>query len=488
MESINTYTMQIKKAWAIFFMVLIAMTPAMPTLGFCGFYVAKADANLFNDKSEVILVRNGDQTTITMSNDFQGDVNEFAMVVPVPVVLRRDQIRIADPSLFAKLDTYSSPRLVEYFDPMPCMPEYEYRLSDASVASVELKAISMDMVNEADEDFGVSIEAQYDVGEYDILILSATESSGLQTWLTRNGYKIPDQASEVLAPYIKDQMKFFVVKVDTEQRGQFSTERLNPIQISFESDRFMLPIRLGMANSKGTQDMIVYAFTKEGRVECANYRTVKVPTDRNIPTIIQPRFGQFYKDLFDKAYRSEGKNAIFLEYAWNVSPTWGVKCDPCNGPPPIVQEMNNAGVNWMTGNSGQVFFTRLHVRYSRDKFPQDLMFQVTPNKEQFQCRYVMTHAAQGDMSCDEGQEYLKNLEQRRKVEMDELSALTGWDSPLQRNYIQEYNNQIKGGIVPSLNGPSPWSGVYALFMGMIAFALISSAWWLIRENRPSRLE
>ncbi|MFT4680046.1 MAG: hypothetical protein ACI9RU_002089 [Litorivivens sp.] len=480
--------MQLKKAWATFFMVLIAMTPAMPTFGFCGFYVAKADANLFNDKSEVILVRDGNQTTITMSNDFQGEVSEFAMVVPVPVVLRKDQIRIADPSLFAKLDTYSSPRLVEYFDPMPCMPEYDYRLMESDL-SISLDSFTPTSTMKASAiELGVAIEAKYDVGEYDVLILSATESTGLQTWLTRNGYKVPQQAAEVLAPYIKDQMKFFVVKVDMDQRGQFSTDRLNPIQISFESDRFMLPIRLGMANSKGTQDMIVYAFTKEGRVECANYRTVKVPTDRNIPTIIQPRFGQFYKDLFDKSYRSQGKNAIFLEYAWNVSPTWGVKCDPCNGPPPIVQEMNNAGVNWMTGNSGQVFFTRLHVRYSRDKFPQDLMFQITPNKEHFQCRYVMTHAAQGDMSCDEGQRYLKDLESRRKIEMDELIALTGWDSPLQKNYIQEYNNQIKGGLVPSLDSSSPWRGVYAFFMAMLAFALISSAWWLIKDNKVSKLK
>ncbi|MFT5185717.1 MAG: hypothetical protein ACI84C_002865, partial [Flavobacteriales bacterium] len=198
--------MQLKKAWATFFMVLIAMTPAMPTFGFCGFYVAKADANLFNDKSEVILVRDGNQTTITMSNDFQGEVSEFAMVVPVPVVLRKDQIRIADPSLFAKLDTYSSPRLVEYFDPMPCMPEYDYRLMESDL-SISLDSFTPTSTMKASAiELGVAIEAKYDVGEYDVLILSATESTGLQTWLTRNGYKVPQQAAEVLAPYIKDQM------------------------------------------------------------------------------------------------------------------------------------------------------------------------------------------------------------------------------------------------------------------------------------------
>ena len=54
---------------------------------FCGFYVAKAGAELYNHKSEVILVRDGDQTFITMSNDFEGDVKDFAMVVPIPNVI-----------------------------------------------------------------------------------------------------------------------------------------------------------------------------------------------------------------------------------------------------------------------------------------------------------------------------------------------------------------------------------------------------------------
>jgi hypothetical protein len=50
------------------------------------------------------------------------------------------------------------------------------------------------------KDLGVKIEAKYLVGEYDILILSAKESSGLKTWLNENGYKIPPGADEVLEP------------------------------------------------------------------------------------------------------------------------------------------------------------------------------------------------------------------------------------------------------------------------------------------------
>ena len=87
---------------------------------FCGFYVGKADASLFNDASKVVMVRDGDRTTINMLNDYQGDLKEFAMVAPVPVVLRKEDVKTPHRALFERIDAYSAPRLAEYFDPDPC--------------------------------------------------------------------------------------------------------------------------------------------------------------------------------------------------------------------------------------------------------------------------------------------------------------------------------------------------------------------------------
>lgn len=413
------------------------------SFAFCGFYVAKADATLFNNKSEVILVRDGNKTVITMSNDFKGNMRDFAMVVPVPVVLKETDIKVVNRRIFDVLDEYSSPRLVEYYDNNPCYNYYDEEKD--MVTSVANSKMRFSVQEVSAEEMGVTIEASYTIGEYDILILSATESNGLKDWLLINGYKIPESAEEVLQPYIKSNMKFFVVKVNLDNvQGAF--EYLNPLQISFEHEKFMLPIRLGMANSSGEQDMIVYAFTKNGRIECTNYRTVKMPTDRNIPLHVQSGFGEFYKNLFQRTYRHEGRNSVFLEYAWNVTPTnSGVKCDPCIGPPPIYNDFAEAGVSWaLNGGVGaNVFFTRLHVRYSRDKFPSDLTFQETPNNENFQCRYILTHPAQGPFDCDEAQNYLETLQQRRKKEVDEYYALTGNYDPMATRYINEFDKFLK---------------------------------------------
>ncbi|NNC83723.1 MAG: DUF2330 domain-containing protein, partial [Flavobacteriales bacterium] len=335
--------------------------------------------------------------------------------------------------------------------------------------------------------------------EYDVIILSAKESTGLKRWLIENGYKIPEQAEEVLDPYIKNKLKFFVVKVDKEKIPSGQTDYLRPLQIEYRSDRFMLPIRLGMANADGEQDMIVYAFTRQGRIECTNYRTVKIPTDRNIPKFVKDkgRFGEFYKDLFAMAHDREGRNSVFLEYAWNVTPNFGMKCDPCVGPPPMYQEFVDAGADWVDPNnawSSSIFFTRLHVRYSREEFPQDLFFQVTPNAEQSQGRYIITNPATGDMSCQQGQDYLRDLEFRRKREVDELAALTGWNDPRYARYIYEYSDRIhepnRGSMIPFVPAPGdsngPGGGSWQAIVGLLAFSLFS-IFWLFYGARPKHV-
>lgn len=50
--------------------IVSVSTPTI--LGFCGFYVARADTKLFNKASQVVLVRDGDRTVLTMANDFEG--------------------------------------------------------------------------------------------------------------------------------------------------------------------------------------------------------------------------------------------------------------------------------------------------------------------------------------------------------------------------------------------------------------------------------
>ena len=227
------------------------MCAAQTALAFCGFYVTKADTTLFNRASKVVLVRDGDRTVVTMANDFQGDLTEFAVVIPVPTLLTRDQIHVGDQAVIDHLDAYTAPRLVEYFDHDPCRPIFlESAATPAVPRSMQRASASRDAA------LGVTIEATYTVGEYDIVILSAEQSGGLETWLRGNGYRMPAGAREVLGSYIKQGMRFFVAQVNLEERAALAYAYLRPLQIAYESPKFMLPIRLGTVNADGPQDLV----------------------------------------------------------------------------------------------------------------------------------------------------------------------------------------------------------------------------------------
>lgn len=443
--------------------LLLALLPAQ-AFAFCGFYVAKADTGLFNESSQVVYVRDGNRNVVTMASDFQGEVKDFAMVVPVPTVLQREQIHVTNNAIIQHLDAYSAPRLVEYFDSDPC-DQMRYKTMAAPRPAPMARAMNAEAVQQRAKSLGVTIEAEYTVGEYDILLLSARQSGGLVTWLKEQGYKLPPGAEPVVGSYLKQQMKFFVARVNLQEYGKSGFTKLRPIQIAYEHERFMLPIRLGTVNSKGRQELFIYALTRKGRVETTNYRTVKLPSDVEIPVFVKDKdeFAGFYRDMFRYQVRRENNKAVFLEYAWNMN--W---CDPCAADPLSDEELRELGVFWV-GNDGpqplpqnggvaprrimpppaqakDVYITRLHVRYDRHHFPEDLAFQVTGNQENFQGRYIIRHPWKGTATCEAATRYLQStLPDRQNNEAKRLANLTGRDV----NHIRQ---RMGLGVIPAQSG------------------------------------
>ena len=426
-------------------LLLLALLLGGSALAFCGFYVAKADTELFNESSKVILARDGNRTILTMANDYQGEVEDFALVVPVPVILDESQIQVGDPALLERIDAYSAPRLVEYFDDDPCAPDILYEMREDAVSAPVPDATSRA------EALGVTIEEQFTKGEYDILILSAEESGGLETWLTENGYQIPTGASDVLQSYIQQGMKFFVARINIEAFEAGGYEFLRPLVMAFESESFMLPIQLGMVNAAGPQDLVVYLLSPEGRVELSNYPVVPIPSEVTLPEFVEEDFGDFYRAMFERSYEREGRDAVFLEYAWDMS--W---CDPCAADPLSPDELLRAGVFWLEPTTDftapNVYLTRLHVRYTDEEFSEDLMFRVTDNRENFQGRYILQRPFEGELTCAAAEGYVQNVRERQRQEARILANLTGWEISDIRAQMPQYN--------PTVTAPPWWERVF----------------------------
>ncbi|HEX4418358.1 MAG TPA: DUF2330 domain-containing protein [Kofleriaceae bacterium] len=387
---------------------------------FCGFYVSGSGEKMFNDATEVVLMRDGTRTVLSMQNDYKGPLEDFAMVIPVPVVLHEADVKTLPRTVFDHTDALGSPRLVEYWEQDPCpVPRREMDDMDRAMAAPSA-SFGAGMANEKAKKETVHIEAKFDVAEYKILILSATDSTGLETWLTQNHYKIPPGAEPLLRPYVEGGSKFFVAKVDPQKVAMHDGHAaLSPIRFHYDSEDFTLPIRLGMANSSGKQDLIVNIISPDKRFEVANYRNVFIPTNFDVKPAVKTRFAEFYAALFDKTVEAT-PGAVVTEYAWTAVPNY--HCDPCTDADISNPDLMTLGGDIVGGQiaQGNFVLTRLHARYGKGDMKDDLRFRVakpvTGGREQwskagleygavsspqnyFQARYAIRHAWTGPMAC-----------------------------------------------------------------------------------------
>jgi hypothetical protein len=314
---------------------------------FCGFYVSGSNATLTNDATQVVLMRKGTRTVLAMQNDYKGPPDAFALVVPVPVVLRKDDVKTLPKDVFTHVEAMGAPRLVEYWEQDPCPQNLDgqYGTIGHGAGTGMGYGVGGGRGGMRDRDLGVAVEATFAVGEYQIVILSAKDSTGLDTWLRQESYTIPAGAEPLLRPYVESGMKFFVAKVDPSKVTFDASGHaaLSPLRFHYDSDEFSLPIRLGLANSGGTQDLIVSIFAPYQRYEVANYKNVTIPTNLDVDERVRDHFGAFYAALFDRTLE-RNPGAVVTEYAWQAT-----SCDPCTGPTLQPQELATLGGDVLDG-------------------------------------------------------------------------------------------------------------------------------------------
>jgi MYXO-CTERM domain-containing protein len=411
---------------------LLAAPPAADA--FCGFYVAGADAELYNNATLVVLMRDGTRTVLSMQNDYQGPPEDFALVIPVPVVLQEGDVKTLPKEVFDRVDKLAAPRLVEYWEEDPCAPRPEYK-------DLPLPAPSPGGDKpQSGAPLGVTIEAQFEVAEYQVVILSAQDSTGLDTWLKQEKYNIPEGAAPILEPYVQSGMKFFVAKVDAK-KVKFENGRamLSPLRFHYDSPEFSLPVRLGLINAQGPQDLLIHILAKNQRYAMANYPNATIPTNLEVKELTKEQFGKFYVSLFDHTIQQTPK-AVVTEYSWAAG-----SCDPCPEPALTLEELVTLGADVLPSYADTIgkavqsqtpldeslkwsvpsefVLTRLHARYDKDSLGEDLVFAAAPaivggrefmqidgklergaieqpgGMNNFQARYIIRHPWTGPMTC-----------------------------------------------------------------------------------------
>ena len=350
-------------------MLLSLLIPAASA--FCGTFVSVGDDAPTNSGSYVSVVQQAGLTTLTMANDIHGSVGDFAMVIPVPSVLPEESIHVVDPAVFDHLIGYSAARLVSY----DC--------EDFEVDTADYADSGADGGGGGEEDTATVVEAQYVVGEYNVVILSASESSSLLTWLQNNGYTVPAASAELLAEYIAGGSYFLAAQVRADA-GVVDGDRLSPLQLIYADTGGSLPIRLGTLNSPGAQDLTIFGATDlgAGQLAIANYPPSTIETDCMLPT--DTNFGEYVDGVIDAALPTTGEAHWITEYAWDNG-----NCDPCT-PDGTLTETDLASMGFTPDyHYGYAYtFTRLHIRYTPEQATQDLVLYAGASTGSKQLRYI----------------------------------------------------------------------------------------------------
>ncbi len=391
---------------------------------FCGTFVGSPGAELVNRTSQVVIARQGHRTTLTLVADYEGPLSDFALLIPVPASLEADKVRTIDPALVDRLDRYSTPRLVSYtcedavsVQPLGCSAA----LGCASAADYsEAGGTLGTTIDVGSADGAVTVEAQFQVAEYDVVMLSAEGADGLYAWLDTNGFAVPPGGEDVLQGYIDAGSHFLAAKVHLDELPADGVSRLSPLQLRYESEDWTLPILIGTISGSGEQEVIVYALTDsaDGDVAISNYPEHVVDDECMWPSDEWASFADFYKDALHTARdEDDGGPGWVTEYNWvlySVNQQGGYHCDPCTVE---VDELYDRGELRDLGFSDPVvssvpsgtpygysstpygsssgpsisgaLLTRLRMTYDPAEVTQDLVLYTTgDHKENRQIRYI----------------------------------------------------------------------------------------------------
>lgn len=388
-----------------------------------GFYLAKNDKKIFNRTSQIVVARDHHKTVLTVLNDYLGESKEFAILIPLPET--KGEILVLDQAPFDRLEEYSHPRLIKYFDEKVCPISPEKELLQSKESPIEVKKASQK----------IKMKTEYAEGEYEVLTIPANKNEELEDWLIEKGYKISKQTFSAIDGYLNRKMKFILVKISLKEKVKSDFVFLRPIQIEFESPNFILPIPLTKTNDRFSQDVLIYLLTRQGRVEMTNFHNATVPSQVQLPFYIERDFKGFYQAMLLEQFKKSEKKLIFTEYAGSVSDKNSDVQKALS-----IEELQKLGVFWLDASySKNVFLTRLHLYGESDYFPEILRFDESGNRESIHTDYILhyPYPIKKSEACPAVKEYRQKAAARNEQEAKNLSELTGWPIENIRKVIKE---------------------------------------------------
>ncbi|MFJ3923442.1 DUF2330 domain-containing protein [Streptomyces sp. NPDC090022] len=198
----------------------------------CGAMVTDRMARIGVDRETSVVQWDGATEQIVMRFTVNGNAARAAWIMPVP---SRASVELADADMFDDLATAVRPerRTRHHFWPRGRDWPFTWGERDGFAGAAPGAAGG-----------GVGVVGRERLGDFDVARLTATDPDALRTWLTANGFELPDRLAAEVRPYVDQKWEYVAVRLAPERQGTTLNGTLEPLRIRFASDRLVYPMRL----------------------------------------------------------------------------------------------------------------------------------------------------------------------------------------------------------------------------------------------------
>lgn len=224
---------------AVLGIITVLLTPASASAD-GGFFVPDVSKDINEPAQKAIILHEDNVEVLILQVKYEGDVDEFAWVVPVPGY---PAINVSEPLLFEELAylTYVS-------------------VPKSGRGVLECGGI---VGHGGIEPPSVTVWEEATAGVYDYAVLSAEDPDALIDWLNSNGYAFPEDGRDIIDHYIGKDWYFVAVKIDAEGEAEGWAEgMIQPLKLSFDSDELVYPLRITSLSSDRCE-VLLYVFADQ---------------------------------------------------------------------------------------------------------------------------------------------------------------------------------------------------------------------------------
>jgi hypothetical protein len=240
---------------------LLAASPDAHACGGC--FPPPGDQQSVVTDHRMILSIAKDKTTLYDQIRYAGSPEQFAWVLPISGTV---DVGLSADTLFGALENLTA--TVVQAPPTNC-PGYP---SDCIQNEGDFAAPSA--AGASSSGGGVDVIKQETVGPYDTVQLHSTDPNALTTWLTTNGYAIPDDIKPVINAYVAEHFDFLALRLTPGQ----GVQAMRPVRISTTGASSVLPLRMVAAGTGATVGITLWV-VGEGRYEPQNFQSFIIKSD-----------------------------------------------------------------------------------------------------------------------------------------------------------------------------------------------------------------